>query len=463
MARMPSATRVVGLLVTASLVALTAAPTAGWTAPAADAVLGQPDPTSIGCNQGQPTPSATSLCAPSDVVSDPTTGRLFVADTGNRRVMSWANTHQLSTGEPADLVLGQQDFESVQPCDSASEPCLDPWTITVDQAGVVYVSNEAGTTWQFAPPLATGEAPEIVSNSNSVAADPCGASPTTCHTRGVAADFRYDLFIADAPNSRVLRSSTQVAQGTQSSGGATGAVIVVTTIEDELRTDGNCSQREAIQAVNTSQPVDACPAGFGTSLIVLQAATYHLTAELETTGAIDLVGAGAEQTVLDATLEHLSVVNGTAPTERPPFAITNPNPCIERVSSAGCAYGSRGGGILNDGQLRLSDVLVSNNTSPGEGCFTPHGPGCPGEGGGISNTGTLVLTRARVTANVAGDGGGGEGGGIFNSGTLSVNESTVSGNIVKDASFLAQGCGPGDCLVIVPGIGPNILNIGEIT
>ncbi|HAA31322.1 MAG TPA: hypothetical protein DCE56_30950, partial [Cyanobacteria bacterium UBA8553] len=38
-------------------------------------------------------------------------GRLFVADTGNRRVLVW-NQLPDSNGQPADLVLGQPDMRS---------------------------------------------------------------------------------------------------------------------------------------------------------------------------------------------------------------------------------------------------------------------------------------------------------------------------------------------------------------
>ena len=37
--------------------------------------------------------------------------------------------------------------------------------------------------------------------------------------------------------------------------------ILVTTLEDELNSDGDCSLREAIGAANTNLPVDACGSG----------------------------------------------------------------------------------------------------------------------------------------------------------------------------------------------------------
>src|SRR5919199_4514047 len=106
---------VVASLLIGSLMLPSAAAAHGSSTPA-DAVLGQPDLSSVGCNQGLEQPSASTLCEPSDVVMDPATGRLFVADTGNHRVLSWANTRRLTSGQRADVVLGQPDFESVDSC-----------------------------------------------------------------------------------------------------------------------------------------------------------------------------------------------------------------------------------------------------------------------------------------------------------------------------------------------------------
>jgi hypothetical protein len=55
---------------------------------------------------------------------------------------------------------------------------------------------------------------------------------------------------------------------------------------------------------------------------------------------------------------------------------------------------------------------------------------CDGEGGGISNSGTLSLVNSTVSGNTACSTFGchGNGGGIANAGTLSLSSSTVSGN-----------------------------------
>lgn len=75
----------------------------------ADVVLGQADFTQNEPNRGSQQAAADSMHWPYGVLYHQ--GRLFVADTGNRRVLVW---HQLpsSNGQPADLVLGQPDMTS---------------------------------------------------------------------------------------------------------------------------------------------------------------------------------------------------------------------------------------------------------------------------------------------------------------------------------------------------------------
>lgn len=74
--------------------------------------------------------------------------------------------------------------------------------------------------------------------------------------------------------------------------------IEVTTIEDELNADGDCSLREAIVAANTNLPVDGCPAGSPSTgpnpdIVTLGAHAYVLTIEGRTedagaTGDLDI-------------------------------------------------------------------------------------------------------------------------------------------------------------------------------
>ena len=49
-------------------------------------------------------------------------------------------------------------------------------------------------------------------------------------------------------------------------GVASAAEITVTTTDDEINSDGDCSLREAIEAANSDAAVDNCTAGSGTDL-----------------------------------------------------------------------------------------------------------------------------------------------------------------------------------------------------
>jgi hypothetical protein len=76
----------------------------------ADVVIGQPNfTTAVNPNLTIPEPKRDRLLNPVSVTSDGT--RLYVADLGHNRVLIW-NSIPTTNGQPADLVLGQPDFES---------------------------------------------------------------------------------------------------------------------------------------------------------------------------------------------------------------------------------------------------------------------------------------------------------------------------------------------------------------
>jgi predicted outer membrane repeat protein len=111
----------------------------------------------------------------------------------------------------------------------------------------------------------------------------------------------------------------------------------------------------------------------------------------------------------------------------------------------------RGGGIKNEGVLRLTDSTVSDNTAR--------------YGGGINNEGVLTLTHSTVSDNTAEFGGGiggigthgiltlinstvanntanpddGQGGGIHSGGTATLTDSTVSGNTALHGGGILTG------------------------
>ena len=72
-----------------------------------DVVLGQSDFAASASNRGAGAPSAESLFWPYGVHWDG--ARLWVADSGNRRVLMWRGLPE-GCGQPADLIIGQRHF-----------------------------------------------------------------------------------------------------------------------------------------------------------------------------------------------------------------------------------------------------------------------------------------------------------------------------------------------------------------
>jgi NHL repeat-containing protein len=102
-------------------------------------VVGQPSGESYAPNDGWRGPSAATLNGPEDVLVDD--GRLFVADTGNHRVLIW-NDLPDADGRPADVVVGQPDFASARPNRGAGDGDGDGDSDASD-AGFFYPSGLA--------------------------------------------------------------------------------------------------------------------------------------------------------------------------------------------------------------------------------------------------------------------------------------------------------------------------------
>ncbi len=104
-----------------------------------DVVVGQPDTETI-----KPATSREGLRGPQGVWID--SGRLFIADTQNSRVLIY-NSIPRSNGAPADIVLGEPDFDTRPEPDltqsnvsPAANTMLDPVSVTVNN-GRLFVSD----------------------------------------------------------------------------------------------------------------------------------------------------------------------------------------------------------------------------------------------------------------------------------------------------------------------------------
>jgi len=194
----------------------------------ADVVLGQSSFTANASNGFSPT--AQSLKGPQGVwIQD---GKLFVADTGNNRVLIW-NSIPTSNGQAADVVLGQKDFTTfVQPdltkakLEPKATTLLTPVSVTSDGQRLyvadlghnrVLIWNSIPTQNQAPADIVLGQ-PDMESaeannvqplcaavgtdeEGNDIFPDRCGA---TLNFPRFALSDGEKLFIADGGNDRVL-------------------------------------------------------------------------------------------------------------------------------------------------------------------------------------------------------------------------------------------------------------------
>ncbi len=235
---------------------------------------------------------------------------------------------------------------------------------------------------------------------------------------------------------------------------ASAATITVTTTNDELNSDGDCSLREAIQAANTDAAVDACATGSGADTIDLATGTYALsiagasedsnvTGDLDITADLTITGAGQATTIIDGNAtDRVFDVRPSATVEISGVTVRNGNPVsghgggiannggpltLKNSTVTDNRTAGAGGGFYNhiNKVATLIDSTVSNNTSTGQG------------GGGIWNqNGTLTLTNSTVNGNTTeglGDGGGGIHHVNSTSNPLTVTNSTISGNSSESA------------------------------
>ncbi|MBK7974130.1 MAG: CSLREA domain-containing protein [Deltaproteobacteria bacterium] len=286
-------------------------------------------------------------------------------------------------------------------------------------------------------------------------------------------------------------------------GGAATAAATTITVDstaDDLGAgpNGNCTLREALRAANFNVAVDACPAGTPGAVafdsIVVPAGNYLLTAggryeDLGLTGDLDVLdnvqidGAGAATTVIDAGdidrvmhlrgatigISKLTLTGGTAVLHEP---------------EAGESQTPMGGGVMveQNADVTFTDVTIRDNTALNGGAIQNLGGHVhlvrstlsgnfaaldltflnfeSGFSGGIGNDGptaVVSVTDSTITQNTAQLGGAGVSNAFFGlGGSMTITGSTISANTALGAAASGFPWPP-------TGGGAGILNDGPLT
>ncbi len=208
------------------------------------------------------------------------------------------------------------------------------------------------------------------------------------------------------------------------------ATYTVTQTSDEAGPcDENCALREAVMAANGTPEDDRIEVPAGTYTLSLSNPDSLLGCDGDADwgdldicrdgGALDLIGAGAKGTVVDAGgIDRVLQIYSDADAPGPPVE-------IQRLTLTGGRSSDEGGGLRVD---RSRPTTVVRSVIRGNRTLGPLGNGP--DGGGISNASELTLRKVTVRGNSSG--GGGDGGGIANDNTITIDASTISGNVAQD-------------------------------
>ncbi len=178
--------------------------------PAAELVIGQAN-----FSGHDPSLTRTGLFRPVGLAFD-AAGNLWVADSGNNRVLEYPKDSLTSNDPPAAVVIGQSNFTVSSPTVLSS-----PSSISFEASGNLWVADSGHhRILEFKAPLTTGESPSLEIGQPSWTSYSPGLTETKlCYPDGVAFDAVGNLWVADECNRRVLEytKASLIANGSAAS------------------------------------------------------------------------------------------------------------------------------------------------------------------------------------------------------------------------------------------------------
>lgn len=170
--------------------------------------------------------SSTKFSGPWGVAVDKS-GRLWVGDNGNNRILRFDNAATLGNGAAASAVLGQANFVTsvAQPVSATS--LSSPYYVAAGADGTVWVgdySYERVLGYKNAAGKANGGSADVVLGQANFVTEGAGAASATSigKANAVAVDSEGGLFVSDYSYGRVLRYSAVVKIKTRGRVTATG-------------------------------------------------------------------------------------------------------------------------------------------------------------------------------------------------------------------------------------------------
>lgn len=177
----------------------------------ADLVVGQPSLRTGAANvdtHGGPTPSATSLSGPRGIAVDPASGALYVADSGNNRILRYPRPVSQSGRITPDAVIGQVDFVSATSAAVTGSALNSPGGLAIGPNGDLFVAD-SGNSRVLEFPAGAGNgatAIRVYGQQNFVTSSKPSqvSAQTLISPQGVFVDQASNLYVADTGANRIM-------------------------------------------------------------------------------------------------------------------------------------------------------------------------------------------------------------------------------------------------------------------
>lgn len=202
----------------------------------ADLVLGQTDFVS---DDVPGVPTSQSLNSPVSVATDPTTGKVFVADAENHRILRYGTAAALANGAAAEAVFGQVDFSEQsenQGGVTSANSLSYPRGMIVDAAGRLWVAdtfNDRVLMYPAASTQGSNPAAVFVLGQPDFTSGGAGTTATSMNLpEGLWLDAEGTLWVVERNNHRVLRFDNVLAKlDGAAADGVLGQVDFVSSVE----------------------------------------------------------------------------------------------------------------------------------------------------------------------------------------------------------------------------------------
>lgn len=175
---------------------------------AATLVLGQPDFTTATRNKG----FGNRFDQPTGVAIDPLTGKLFVSDSANNRILRFSNPNALANGNRPEIVIGQINFSgaAANGGGGATRGTLNgPYGITVDFKGRLWVAdilNHRVLGFFVASSIDNdAKADVVLGQPNFTTATPGTTAAKMFNPAGISVGADDTLWVSEFGGHRVLR------------------------------------------------------------------------------------------------------------------------------------------------------------------------------------------------------------------------------------------------------------------